>query len=165
MFSDSNSALANFKELLELSNSINDTFTSDITDYSFNKKPTSLFNFSLADSIGKFDYDYDAINDSFDGFDDFDDLPGDYNLQEFLDTLKSNLGQVDPISPVEFWVLFVVYTVFIVCGFCGNVLILWAVLGRENMRTARNVFIVTLAISDLFLCLFTMPSKLWEVRN
>ena len=49
-------------------------------------------------------------------------------------------------------------------GFLGNMLILWAVLGRESMRTARNVFIVTLAISDLMLCLFTMPLTLWEVR-
>ena len=47
----------------------------------------------------------------------------------------------------------------------GNILILWAVLGREAMRTARNVFIGTLAASDLFLCIFTMPTTLWEVRK
>jgi hypothetical protein len=55
------------------------------------------------------------------------------------------------------------YTLFIIVGTLGNTLILWAVLGRESMRTARNVFIGTLAASDLFLCLFTMPSTLWEV--
>ncbi len=58
-----------------------------------------------------------------------------------------------------------VYSTFIIVGLCGNLLIVWAVLGRENMRTARNVFIVTLAISDLVLCVFTMPSTLWEVRS
>ena len=56
-----------------------------------------------------------------------------------------------------------IYTLFIIAGTLGNTLILWAVLGRESMRTARNVFIGTLATSDLFLCLFTMPSTLWEV--
>ena len=56
-----------------------------------------------------------------------------------------------------------IYTLFIIVGILGNALILWAVLGRESMRTARNVFIGTLATSDLFLCLFTMPSTLWEV--
>ena len=56
------------------------------------------------------------------------------------------------------------YVLFIIVGVLGNTLILWAVLGRESMRTARNVFIGTLATSDLILCLFTMPSTLWEVR-
>ena len=59
--------------------------------------------------------------------------------------------------------LFFTYLLFIVVGFLGNVLIIWSVLAHPNMRTARNAFITTLAISDLVLCLFTMPSTLWEV--
>jgi hypothetical protein len=31
------------------------------------------------------------------------------------------------------------------------------------MRTAHNYFVVALAFSDLFLCLFSMPITLWEL--
>jgi neuropeptide Y receptor len=31
------------------------------------------------------------------------------------------------------------------------------------MRTAHNYFVVALALSDLFLCLFSMPITLWEL--
>ncbi|RWS00234.1 neuropeptide F receptor-like protein, partial [Dinothrombium tinctorium] len=31
------------------------------------------------------------------------------------------------------------------------------------MRTERNVFIINLAISDLLLCLFTMPFTLFQI--
>ena len=60
--------------------------------------------------------------------------------------------------------LVMVYVVLLVTGLCGNILIICSVLWHESMRTARNVFITTLAISDLILCLFTMPTTLWEVR-
>ena len=86
------------------------------------------------------------------------------SLRKFVGTFKQNLDVTNPISDRVFWTLCIIYLVLIIIGFFGNVLILWAVLGRESMRTARNVFIVTLAISDLVLCLFTMPSTLWEVR-
>ena len=87
------------------------------------------------------------------------------DLKNFVGTFKQNLDVINPISNRIFWSLVFIYFILIIIGFFGNVLILWAVLGRESMRTARNVFIVTLAISDLVLCLFTMPSTLWEVRN
>lgn len=38
-----------------------------------------------------------------------------------------------------------------------------AVLGKPTMRTAHNYFVVALAFSDLFLCLFSMPITLWEL--
>ena len=55
------------------------------------------------------------------------------------------------------------YGIFIIFGVLGNCLIVLAVLLRERMRTARNVFILTLAVSDIFLCVIAMPSTLWEV--
>ena len=66
---------------------------------------------------------------------------------------------------VIFYTLISLYGFFIVLGVLGNCLIMSAVLLRENMRTARNVFIVTLAISDIFLCIVAMPSTLWEASK
>ena len=65
--------------------------------------------------------------------------------------------------PVRFLVM--AYVVLLVTGLLGNMVIIWSVLWHHSMRTARNVFIMTLAISDLILCLFTMPTTLWEVRR
>ena len=59
--------------------------------------------------------------------------------------------------------LIAIYTIFIVVGILGNLLIVAAVHLRPVMRTARNVFIVTLALSDLVLCIFTMPTTLAQV--
>ena len=61
--------------------------------------------------------------------------------------------------------LVMAYVVLLVTGLLGNMVIIWSVLWHHSMRTARNVFIMTLAISDLILCLFTMPTTLWEVRD
>ena len=61
-------------------------------------------------------------------------------------------------------VLITIYAAFIVVGILGNLLIVSAVHLRPDMRTARNVFIVTLALSDLVLCIFTMPTTLAQVR-
>ena len=65
--------------------------------------------------------------------------------------------------PLRFLVM--AYVVLLVTGLLGNMVIIWSVLWHHSMRTARNVFIMTLAISDLILCLFTMPTTLWEVRE
>ena len=61
--------------------------------------------------------------------------------------------------------LIAAYAVFIVVGILGNLLIVAAVHLRPVMRTARNVFIVTLALSDLVLCIFTMPTTLAQVKT
>lgn len=110
--------------------------------------------------IGDLNFDLDlSDNDSLPSLGDLSDI------EDIIGTFKENLHEINAIPKTLFWTLTTLYSVFIVLGFLGNCLILWAVLGRESMRTARNVFIVTLAISDLVLCLFTMPSTLWEVRN
>ena len=87
------------------------------------------------------------------------------DLRGYLDGIKGDLDSAGDLDNYAFYTLFTVYIIAIIVGFFGNVLIVMAVLGRKRMRTARNVFIVTLAISDLVLCAFTMPSTLWEVSN
>ena len=60
-------------------------------------------------------------------------------------------------------VLLILYVILIVTGATGNGLVCVAVARKPSMRTARNVFIINLAISDLILCLFTMPFSLVEI--
>ncbi|GIX73185.1 neuropeptide F receptor [Caerostris darwini] len=60
-------------------------------------------------------------------------------------------------------ILLTVYIILIVTGATGNGLVCIAVARKAAMRTARNVFIINLAISDLILCLFTMPFSLVEI--
>ncbi len=59
--------------------------------------------------------------------------------------------------------LIALYTVMIVVGSVGNLMVIYVVARNPSMRTARNVFVVNLAISDLMLCLITMPLTLIEI--
>ena len=45
-------------------------------------------------------------------------------------------------------------------GSLGNLLVLSTILRSSEMRTARNVLIGNLALSDLCLCVVTMPLTL-----
>ena len=60
-------------------------------------------------------------------------------------------------------ILICLYTLMIVMGGVGNLMVLYVVARNPNMRTARNVYVVNLAISDLMLCLITMPLTLVEI--
>lgn len=55
------------------------------------------------------------------------------------------------------------YGVLIVFGTIGNCLAVSAVIRKPSMRTPRNMFIVNLAVSDLLLCVITMPVTLMEL--
>ena len=57
----------------------------------------------------------------------------------------------------------IAYSVLIVLGSAGNSLVVLAVIRKPAMRTARNVFIINLAISDLILCLATTPLTAVEI--
>lgn len=62
-----------------------------------------------------------------------------------------------------YYCLIVAYTLLILLGSCGNILVVCVVIRKPAMRTARNMFILNLAISDLLLCLVTMPLTLMEI--
>lgn len=59
--------------------------------------------------------------------------------------------------------LITLYSVLITAGSLGNCLVIWAVIRQPSMRTLRNTFITNLAVSDLLLCLVTMPLTLLEI--
>lgn len=87
----------------------------------------------------------------------------DDGLEKLLDTFTKEFGQGEEVSRHVFYTLAIVYGVAITLGFVGNMVILYAILSKKGMRTARNYFILCLAVSDLLLCAFTMPLTLWEV--
>ncbi|XP_052831443.1 neuropeptide F receptor isoform X1 [Octopus bimaculoides] len=57
------------------------------------------------------------------------------------------------------------YSVLICFGSVGNALVCYIVMRSPGMRTARNMFIFNLAISDLSLCLFTQSLNLYRTLN
>ncbi|XP_068156163.1 neuropeptide F receptor isoform X1 [Drosophila tropicalis] len=62
-----------------------------------------------------------------------------------------------------FHILISLYIVLIIFGAVGNILVVIAVVRKPIMRTARNLFILNLATSDLLLCVVTMPLTLVEI--
>ncbi|KAK4316317.1 hypothetical protein Pmani_009252 [Petrolisthes manimaculis] len=67
------------------------------------------------------------------------------------------------VGDAAFISLLAAYSLLILLGATGNSLVVLAVVRKPAMRTARNVFIINLAISDLLLCLVTMPLTLMEL--
>ena len=53
----------------------------------------------------------------------------------------------------------------IAIGFLGNLLVVTAAIRKKSLRTQRNAFIINLAVSDILLCLVTMPLTLIEIVN
>nr|AGX85007.1 NPYLR8 [Aedes aegypti] len=67
------------------------------------------------------------------------------------------------VGEPAYHILIVLYSILIIFGATGNSLVVMAVARKPQMRTARNMFIVNLAVSDLLLCLVTMPLTLVEI--
>ncbi|XP_022232699.2 neuropeptide F receptor isoform X3 [Drosophila obscura] len=93
------------------------------------------------------------------------------NATELNETVR---GPLDPelverflsnraVDSPWYHMLISMYSVLIVFGALGNTLVVIAVVRKPIMRTARNLFILNLAISDLLLCLVTMPLTLVEI--
>uniref|UniRef100_A0A1I8NTF3 G-protein coupled receptors family 1 profile domain-containing protein n=1 Tax=Stomoxys calcitrans TaxID=35570 RepID=A0A1I8NTF3_STOCA len=103
---------------------------------------------------------------------------GQHNLQQLNTSIGANNDTLtlDPILLERFtrnrsidglWyhVLITLYCVLIIFGALGNILVVIAVVRKPMMRTARNLFILNLAVSDLLLCLVTMPLTLMEILS
>ncbi|XP_038105066.1 neuropeptide F receptor isoform X2 [Culex quinquefasciatus] len=79
--------------------------------------------------------------------------------QGLIEQYSNNRKIDDP----AYHILIVLYSTLIIFGATGNCLVVMAVARKPQMRTARNMFIVNLAVSDLLLCLVTMPLTLVEI--
>lgn len=74
-----------------------------------------------------------------------------------LQMVAEGTANFDPLTQN---ILIAMFCLLICIGAFGNCLVVAAVIRKPQMRTARNLFIVNLAMSDLILCLFTMPFTL-----
>ncbi|XP_037794939.1 neuropeptide Y receptor type 6-like [Penaeus monodon] len=79
---------------------------------------------------------------------------------------KSYLGTTAKVS------LIIVYTLLITVGILGNLIVAFVIGHRPELRTARNVYIVNLTVSDVSMCLVCMPftlvnllHKKWSLGN
>ncbi|XP_013384821.1 prolactin-releasing peptide receptor isoform X2 [Lingula anatina] len=81
-------------------------------------------------------------------------------LQNMLYNLSTpRLSLVD--YPVSKGIIVAVYSILIAMGVLENVFIVYIVFRRRHMRTVTNIFICTLAISDITLLTFNTPLQLY----
>lgn len=52
------------------------------------------------------------------------------------------------------------YSLIFLLSVLGNTLVITVLIRNKRMRTVTNIFLLSLAISDLMLCLFCMPFNL-----
>lgn len=84
-------------------------------------------------------------------------------LEESIRPMVEDWRYQAQVEPLVYGLLVALYACMIIVGATGNLLVILVVIRNRTMRTARNVFIVNLAISDLMLCLITMPLTLVEI--
>jgi len=91
-----------------------------------------------------------------------------YEMKEPWESFRDEIEKVYKadtkwVTEGSYTALTIAYSLLIVVGMLGNLLVLVTILRSAEMRTARNVFIANLAVSDLCLCVITMPLTLVEV--
>ena len=91
-----------------------------------------------------------TVNSGFEFVDPFD------NGKPDLDGLDSKLSEVEEKCIIMLFLL------VIILGFFGNILVIWTVVFNKHMRTTSNLFILNLAISDLTLCIFSIPFNAYK---
>ncbi|XP_064170480.1 pyroglutamylated RF-amide peptide receptor isoform X1 [Anguilla rostrata] len=88
-----------------------------------------------------------------------------YNLsrQEFIDTYKIQPLVYIPELPTSAKTTFVImYAVIFILALVGNSLVVYIVLRKRAMQTATNIFICSLAVSDLLITFFCIPVTLLQ---
>jgi neuropeptide F receptor len=66
------------------------------------------------------------------------------------------------LSELEEKSIMIVFSLVIILGFFGNILVIWTVVFNKHMRTTSNLFILNLAISDMTLCVFSIPFNAYK---
>lgn len=70
--------------------------------------------------------------------------------QHLIEQFSTNRNVKDP----AYHILIILYSALIILGASGNALVVLAIIRNKQMRTARNMFIVNLAISGNILAFF-----------
>ena len=87
------------------------------------------------------------------------------NLASGVLNLDAELNGIEnkKLKSHEEILVIMVFSIVIVLGIFGNLLVIWTVIANKNMRTSNNLFILNLAISDLTLCIFSIPFNAYKV--
>uniref|UniRef100_A0A667Y373 Pyroglutamylated RF-amide peptide receptor n=1 Tax=Myripristis murdjan TaxID=586833 RepID=A0A667Y373_9TELE len=88
-----------------------------------------------------------------------------YNLtrQEFIDSYNIQPLVYIPELPYSAKITFVImYVVIFVLALVGNSLVVYTVVKKRTMQTATNIFICSLAVSDLLITFFCIPFTLLQ---
>ncbi|XP_077086921.1 pyroglutamylated RF-amide peptide receptor [Siphateles boraxobius] len=88
-----------------------------------------------------------------------------YNLsrQEFIDTYDIQpLVYIPELPPGAKTTFVVVYVIIFAVALVGNSLVVYIVARKRAMRTATNIFICSLAVSDLLITFFCVPFTLLQ---
>ncbi|KTF87460.1 hypothetical protein cypCar_00010512, partial [Cyprinus carpio] len=88
-----------------------------------------------------------------------------YNLtrQEFIETYQIQPLVYIPELPASAKTAFVIlYTVIFLLALIGNSLVVYIVLRKRGIQTATNIFICSLAVSDLLISFFCIPFTLLQ---
>jgi neuropeptide Y receptor len=84
-------------------------------------------------------------------------------VNDLFDNGKPDLDMLDSkLNEFEETCIIVVFLIVIILGFFGNILVVWTVVFNKHMRTTSNFFILNLAISDLTLCVFSIPFNAYK---
>jgi neuropeptide Y receptor len=86
-----------------------------------------------------------------------------FSMSEFYRIVMEEVGGGEwfPIE-TELPLIFV-YALLITLGITANTLIFSIIARNSRLRTARNVYILNLALSDMFMCLLCMPFTLYKL--
>ncbi|KAL2090310.1 hypothetical protein ACEWY4_014998 [Coilia grayii] len=70
---------------------------------------------------------------------------------------KNTSGQYEAALQVDAWLVPLVFVIFMVFGVFGNSLVLYVIHKRKKMRTATNVYIASLAVTDIIFLVCCVP--------
>ncbi|XP_063058113.1 G-protein coupled receptor 54-like [Engraulis encrasicolus] len=73
--------------------------------------------------------------------------------------IRNTSGQLqfESVLLLDAWLVPLVFVIFMVFGVCGNSIVLYVILKRRKMRTATNVYIASLALTDIIFLVCCVP--------
>lgn len=83
-----------------------------------------------------------------------------FSLNEAYNVLLEKMNANANVDKGTEFLLIALYVVLIVTGLSANMVVSFVVARRPQMRTARNLYIVNLTVSDMSLCIICMPFTL-----